>query len=156
VELDEGALQSLTALERITVAEDNPAFHSIDGVLYSKDGKTLVYYPAARSGDAYTVEAGVTHLAPRAFAEAAHLRTVTLPDGLLEIGWGAFQSSNSLTSVTVPASVTAVGDAVFSNSPSLTLYFEADAPSPEWSLFWDYGTTGNAVFGAQWDASSET
>lgn len=156
VELDEGALQSLTALERITVAEDNPAFRSIDGVLYSKDGKTLVYYPAARGGDAYTVEAGVTHLAPRAFAEAAHLRTLTLPDGLLEIGWGAFQSSNSLTSVTVPASVTAVGDSVFSNSPSLTLYFEAEGPSPDWSLFWDYASTGNAVFGAQWDASSET
>ena len=148
VELDEGALQSLTALERITVAEENPAFRSIDGVLYSKDGKTLVCYPAARSGDAYTVEAGVTHLAPRAFAEVAHLRTVTLPDGLLEIGWGAFQSSNSLTSVTVPASVTAVGDSVFSNSPALTLYFEADGPSPDWSLFWDYASTGNAVFGS--------
>ena len=36
----------LKYLDKVTVAEDNPKYKSIDGVVYSKDGKQLLLYPA--------------------------------------------------------------------------------------------------------------
>ena len=35
------------AVNEINVAEGNPLYKSVDGVVYSKDGKTLLYYPRA-------------------------------------------------------------------------------------------------------------
>ena len=37
-------------LENITVAESHPNYKSIDGIVYSKDGTTLIYCPRGKSG----------------------------------------------------------------------------------------------------------
>jgi len=46
-------------LTTITVAPDNPVYASRDGVLFDKEGKTLLCYPTGRKG-AYTIPASVT------------------------------------------------------------------------------------------------
>lgn len=79
-------------LHRIEIAEENPAFRSIDGVLYSKDGKTLVRYPGYRDDEEYTVPDGVETILPDAFFNAA-LKKIVLPASLKEIGSGCFRNA---------------------------------------------------------------
>lgn len=45
IKLDSFDSSSMNSLERIIVHPDNPAYKSINGVLYSKDGKELIYMP---------------------------------------------------------------------------------------------------------------
>ena len=73
------------SLAAITVDAENPAYSSVDGVLFSKDHTAVIKFPGAKTGD-YTIPAGTTN-----------------------IGYWAFKSCNNLTSVTVPASVTSNG-----------------------------------------------
>lgn len=47
------------------VPEDHPLYKAVDGVLFSKDGKTLLDYPA-RMDMHYDVPRGVEHIAGRA------------------------------------------------------------------------------------------
>lgn len=49
----------LPNLKAVYVSDSNPYYMDMDGVVYSKDGKTLVFYPLAK-GSAYTVPAAVT------------------------------------------------------------------------------------------------
>lgn len=48
-------IESLQSLERIIVHPDNPAYKSIDGVLYSKDGKELIYKPLGRTAATFVI-----------------------------------------------------------------------------------------------------
>ena len=52
----------------IFVDEKNPYFKSIDGVLYSKDGKTLIRYPGGRKERSFTVPDGVQAIGRHAFS----------------------------------------------------------------------------------------
>lgn len=44
-------------LTRIDVQSGNPSFRSVDGVLFSKDGKTLINYPCSHAGEIYHMQA---------------------------------------------------------------------------------------------------
>ena len=47
-EIDVNAFYGCSSLKRIEVAPDNSSYRSIDGVLFTGNGKTLVKYPAGR------------------------------------------------------------------------------------------------------------
>lgn len=57
----EGYDESEPSIKSVTVSGDNPYFMDIDGIVYTKDGTTLVFYPYACSKD-YTVPDGVTNI----------------------------------------------------------------------------------------------
>ena len=62
-------------LENINVSPDNPVYKSIDGVLFSKDGKKLIWYPPTKNeGKSYTVPNSVKTIASRAFYQAKNNR----------------------------------------------------------------------------------
>jgi len=94
-------------LAYITVHEDNPAYSSLDGVLFNKAKDTLKEYPAERKypmGErrgAYTIPDGVKHIGTRAFSGAAGLTSVTLPKSVASIGFGAFMDCSGLVSITI-------------------------------------------------------
>ena len=73
-------------LKRFEIAEGNP-YHSVteDGVLMSKDGRTLVAVPGQMEGS-YEIPEGVERIKYGAFDEANSLSDVYLPDSLLDIG----------------------------------------------------------------------
>ena len=50
------------SLEKITVDEGNPYFTDIDGVVYTKDQTTLVYYPPAKVSERLTIPQATTKL----------------------------------------------------------------------------------------------
>ncbi|MBR2742863.1 MAG: leucine-rich repeat protein [Clostridia bacterium] len=99
------AFYNCSALTSINVDADNTAYTSVDGVLFTKDKKTLVMYPAGKSG-AYTVPSGVTSIRDNAFACCRGLTSVIIPEGVARVGSSAFENCSGLTSVSIPSSVT--------------------------------------------------
>lgn len=71
-------------LEEINVDEQNTNFTSFDGVLFSKDMKTLIRYPGYKKGNSYTVPEGVEIIKEGAF-DNSFIGNLTLPHTLKEI-----------------------------------------------------------------------
>ena len=90
-------------LSVITVDEGNPNYKAVDGVLFSKDDKTLIAYPKGKEGTTYTIPASVTKIGSNAFGGCSGLTSVTIPVGVTEIGDYAFSGCSGLTSVTIYA-----------------------------------------------------
>ena len=110
-------------LTECIVAENHPTYTSVDGVLFTKDMKTLVQYPAGKSNTAYTVPEGVTTIGDYAFSNCSYLSTITLPASLTEIGARAFQYCSALTSITIPEGVKSIGQYAFYCSGVTSVYF---------------------------------
>lgn len=87
-------------LMRIMVDEDNLSYKSEYGVLYSKDGKTLVRYPEGRTTVAWG--ASVTNIADYAFANCARLTDVTIPETIRGVGENAFSGCSNLQRLETP------------------------------------------------------
>ena len=103
----ENFLTNLYALSAITVDSGNNTYSDKDGLLLSKDGKTLLFCPLTRSGS-LTVPAGVKTIGEMAFFDCKKLTSVTLPNGVTTIGKEAFLHCTKLTSVNIPDSVTEI------------------------------------------------
>lgn len=100
------ALTGLWEMQNVSVALGSSVFQSRDGVLMTDGGKTLVYYPAGRTG-AYAIPNGVTKIGAYAFSQAL-VTGVTIPNTVTELGETAFSECDGLTSLVIPGSVKAV------------------------------------------------
>lgn len=109
-----------SAMSAIYVENGSASYTHYSGVLYTKDGKTLVKYPEGKTGTSYTVNSGVTKIGDQAFSNAK-LTSITLPTTLKEFGSMVFYYS-SLTALSIPASVTAVSTSSFSAMTALTSF----------------------------------
>ena len=148
------ALRSYS-MQAITVDADNPIYKDVDGVLFSKDGKTLVRFPTGRSGS-YAVPDGVVVIGEEAFERAKNLSAVTLSDSVttlntcafnmcyalpsmdlnnvVTVGEKAFYQSNKFTSIIMGKSVESIGAHAFSSTGLASVWYhgtEGDAASIE-------------------------
>ena len=105
-------------LKSINVSSSNKYFSSIDGVLYSKDKKTLIAYPEGK-GSSYSIPNGVTSIGNSAFRSCSRLTSVTIPGSVTSIGKSAFLHCNGLSSLTISNGVTSIGNYAFSNCSGL-------------------------------------
>lgn len=110
--IEERVFTGCESLEHINVISDNKNYKSIDGVLYSKDGKTLILYPAGKKGNDFTVPNEVTTIADFAFALGKLIR-INLGNSVTSIGENAFESCFSLSNITIPNTVTSIGRYAF-------------------------------------------
>ena len=110
-----GAFCDCSSLTSIEVDPQNSSYRSIDGNLYSKDGKTLIQYAIGKSEKIFAIPNSVTSIGEYAFSHCSSLTSVTIPNGVTSIGWGAFSGCYSLTSIIIPDSVTSIGECAFSD-----------------------------------------
>lgn len=106
------------SLANIIVAEENPNYMSLDGVLFSKDGTTLLKCPKGKTGK-YTVPSTVTKIDFQAFDSSA-LTELVISEGVKTIGNYAFWGS-SIEKFTVAdnnKSYTAVDGVLFNKAKS--------------------------------------
>ena len=111
-----GAGRNLTAY---FVDEQNTAYTSVDGILFSKDGTVLVAYPQGKKDTSYSIPESVTCIASDAFG-GSRLTSVTIPESVTSIRLGAFFGCNSLTSITIPKSVVSIGDLALADCANLS------------------------------------
>jgi hypothetical protein len=110
-------------VEEISIANDAPNYAVVDGVLFTKDLKTLVMYPAGKKGEdgkvltSYTIPTGTETIGHFAFdatggynfnKTAQHapilggnnvLKTITVPNTVTFIDIAAFKSTHALETV---------------------------------------------------------
>jgi len=103
-------------LSDVSVSSENPFISVKDRVLFSKDGKTLIYYLGKDKDKIYTIPDNVTSIGKGAFFNNRNLTNITLPANLLTIGDLAFFGNRNLGSITIPSSVTYIGSGAFAYS----------------------------------------
>ena len=83
---------TLTNIEPLAFAnsdiklEANGKYKTVDGVLFTDDGKTLLYYPKYLQDEVYTIPDGVKKISDMAFASNDSVKCVNIPASLVEIG----------------------------------------------------------------------
>ena len=106
------------ALESISVVEKNKEFSTVDGVLYNKDGNSLIIYPAAKKG-AFALPDGVSEIREAAFKNTALTELTISQDSALDtIRNNAFENS-MITSISLPENVTVINAETFKNATNL-------------------------------------
>ena len=118
--IDDEAFYQCPNLTSITVSENNTEYKSIDGDLYTKDGKTLVRYAIGKTASSFTIPYGVESIGVCAFAFCANLTEILIPNSVTSIGNYAFYNCKILTEILIPDSVTSIGNSAFSGCSSLT------------------------------------
>lgn len=97
------AFEDCDCLTSIEVDKDNKNYASIDGVLYDKEIKNLIYYPYARESLSFTIPDGVEQICDFAFCACQLLNKIIIPNSVNQIGENAL-SAPSLIEITCLAS----------------------------------------------------
>lgn len=109
--LGDSFITDCSALTSLYVAEGNPNYEIVDGLLYDIPAQTLRYALPDVSGDV-VIRDGTVCIAGDVFKEHA-ITSVQLPDSLQKIGNSAFQSCKELKEITFPEGLTTIDDLAF-------------------------------------------
>lgn len=142
VNLGKYIFQSCKTLEKIETDKNTPMFMDKDGVLFTKDGVTLIRYPEAKKDESYTIPEGCTQLASGSFTDAVYLKnidmgnaatygmdvffrctgleSITLPEGTTDIGPYMFAYCSSIKDIKFPSTLKSIGDYAFYTCAALT------------------------------------
>ena len=114
------AFRGCPALQEINVSQEQTYLKSIDGVLFSADGLTLLRYPSGK-GSSYTVPEGTEVIGHFAFGEdeTPCLRSIDLPETLKEIEYNSFSGCTGLTELILPDACVSLGSGALLGCTSL-------------------------------------
>lgn len=100
-------------ITEFTVDPDNPAYSSLDGVLYNKARTILYRYPAAREQDAFFTPDSVQFVEGAAFAYTTGVETVYFSDNVLGFHSNLFMYSKSASLVRFPEALCSLPNQCF-------------------------------------------
>ena len=120
-------------LKNIQVSPEQPVFTVIDGVLFNKEEKSLICYPAGKQEEAYEVPQGIQQIKSEAFYGCSALTSIELPDSVTSIGEYAFYDCSALTSIELPDGVTSIGDQAFWGCNNLTMTVQRDSYAAQYA-----------------------
>ena len=118
--IGDSAFIGMSSLESINIGASCKSYRTIDGVLYSADGKTLIYYPEGRDASSFAIPEGVEVIGANAFKGNRWLKSVSFPSTLVEIGASAFSGTKLSGRLVLPDSLNVIGERAFENCESLT------------------------------------
>ena len=113
------AFSSCRNLHEINVADSNNAYKAIEGVLYTKDLKTIICYPQGKEDNKFVIPSSITSISERAFSSCNNLREIILPLGVTSISERAFSDCSNLCEITLSSSIINIGEYAFSSCKNL-------------------------------------
>lgn len=110
----------ISGLKNIECRSTCKNFTTVDGVLFSKDGTELVFCPADKVAEVYTVPADVRKISDYSFKDNVGVKAVEFEsaESSLTIGAYAFQNA-AIVSVTLPERLVSISDRAFSGCAML-------------------------------------
>lgn len=113
VKIGKNPFSACPELAVIKVSASNPVLAVIDNVLFRKEDKCLITYPAG-SGDAeYSIPQGIRRIGDYAFYSCFSLKNISVPDSVSSIGEKAFMRCRGLKKLVLPESITDIGEKAF-------------------------------------------
>lgn len=96
-------------VRQILVDADNPNYVAADGVLFSKDMKTLLAVPGAYTAESYSVPEGVESIGIYAFHTCILIEEVIFPSSLRSVDDQAFFHAMNIKSLQMNEGLTTIG-----------------------------------------------
>ncbi len=115
--IGEYAFSFCTSLGSITVAEENPVYHSSGNCVIESAKKALI---AGCKTSEIPSDGSVTSIDNNAFYGCTGLTSITIPESVTSIGRWTFAECRGLTSVKLPYKITSIGDGAFCGCTGLT------------------------------------
>lgn len=119
--------EDCAVFKSIEVHHDNPVYCTVDNILYTKDMKTLVRFPAGKYQKDFHVPEGVETIAPCAFADNVFLKRIFCPASLTTIGNYAFEGCCILSEIHI-SRCTHIEDEAFQCAQSLKRLYLPNSP----------------------------
>lgn len=116
---DNALMRGCISFRKFIVDSRNKYYKVEDDVLFDKSGTTLCSYPAKKSGAEYSIPVQTDYIDDYAFNGCLDLKNVIIPDRLSNCGNYCFADSG-LTSITLPDGVKNLGYGAFSDCASLS------------------------------------
>lgn len=134
--IEPGICSQALKLTEFVVSEENMHYTSKDGVLFSKDMKTLVAYPSAKTESTYSIPNGVETIDKFAFHHATKLINVYFSDSLTSIKKQAFENCYNLENVYINDNCILNDWAIFRGCQNV--YFHINPTNPN-NIVYDNG-----------------
>ena len=115
------AFNGCSGVKRYTVNENNQSYKDVDGVLFSKDNRMLVKYPAKKALTDYVISEEVSLICTEAFTDNTFLRKVNIGNFVTAVSDFAFKNCTALEEVEIGSNVRILGVDAFKNCPKLAL-----------------------------------
>ena len=115
------AFKGCSGIKKFTVNENNQSYKDVDGILFSKDNKMLIKYPAKKETTDYVISEDVSLICTEAFMDNAFLRKVTVGNFVTAISDNSFKNCTALEEVELGGNTRILGVDAFKNCPKLML-----------------------------------
>ncbi len=107
-----------SALNTITVDENNIVYASENGMLFNKNKTELIRCPRQKQGE-LVISNLIENIADEAFADCSNLTSLLIPNSVVNIGKSAFSNCNQLYSISFPNSLKNIGELALEWTPWL-------------------------------------
>ncbi len=114
-----------TSVTSLTVSGSNAYFTATDNILYTKDGKTLLWYSRGLTAESFVVPSSVECLAPYSFYTADNLKEITITDSVTDIQ-NAFYTCANLESIHFGLGLESISHKDFNSCQSIKTISIAD------------------------------
>lgn len=111
----------------VSIDPGNPKYKVENGMLLSKDGTKLI--SSLNKGGSITIPDGVTEIGDSAFSDNPYVTQIITSDSLTTIGVYAFSYCQNLGRITISSSVEAIGEGAFSECHSLEIVVDGSNPN---------------------------
>jgi len=115
------AFKGCSGIKKFTVNENNQSYKDVDGILFSKDNKMLIKYPAKKETAEYVISEEVSLICTEAFTDNSFLKKITVGNFVTAISDNSFKNCTSLEEVELGGNVRILGVDAFKNCPKLML-----------------------------------
>lgn len=105
--------EGCVSLAAVNVAENHPECVSVDGIVFTKDGKTIVKVPPDYGALVYEVPDGVEQIAWACFDTCSNLQKVIFPASVKRIGSHGFRDCQNLTELVVQEGIEEIWNFAF-------------------------------------------
>ena len=125
-EIGDWAFTNNQNLDAFEVSPENEHFVSVEGVLFTKDMKKILFYPCGKGSElskkmevlqyaSYVIPEGVEVIGEHCFWECYYVENLTLPSTLKAIEEKAFYAMSALKGITLPEGLEVIEKDAFTN-----------------------------------------